>query len=146
MSSLKPLEEQEKRNIRGLLLRNTTELPNGCLEWTAGSGVGYPILWTGKRQIMGHRAVIAMYEELLPGNVVRHLCHNKKCLNIAHLKQGTHKENGEDESLKYYKENLHLYKEAKVLVVNGSNVAMACREVGLPYTSTSRRVINEIIS
>lgn len=146
MNSLKPLDEKEKRNIRGLLERNTEELPNGCLEWTAGYSAGYPSLWTGFRQMAGHRAVVALYEDLLKGSVVRHLCHNKRCLNVAHLRQGTYQENSKDESLKQYQTKEPLYKEAAVLVKEGYSIMSACYRVGLSYSQLSRRIINEIIS
>lgn len=40
------------------------------------------------------------------GNVVRHLCGNKKCININHLREGTQSENRLDES--YHKQGLRL--------------------------------------
>ena len=138
------LSEQEGRNIRGLLNRNTRELPNGCIEWTAGfNGNGSPALWTGERTLQGHRAVVALEGELPAGLVVRHLCHNKSCLNPQHLLLGTDKDNGQDESLKHLQANKDLYLKAKALVNSGFSVMSACYRVGLPYSSLTRRIINE---
>lgn len=137
------LNEQESRNIRGLLNRNTRELPNGCIEWTAGFNNGYPALWTGERKLQGHRAVVALKGEIVSGQIVRHLCHNKSCLNALHLQLGTDKENGQDESHKHLQANKELYLKAKQLVSNGFSVMSACYRVGLPYSSLTRRIINE---
>ena len=137
------LSEQESRNIRGLLNRNTRVLPNGCIEWTAGFGNGYPALWTGERKLQGHRAVAALEGELTSGQLVRHLCHNKSCLNPSHLQLGTDKDNGQDESSKHLHDNKDLYLKAKKLVNGGFSVMSACYRVGLPYSSLTRRIINE---
>jgi len=140
------VSEQESRNIRGLLNRNTRELENGCLEWTAGANGDYPVLWTGERQLAVHRAVMALTTDVKEGQIVRHLCHNKFCVKAAHLKIGSLKENGEDESTKHYNLNKELYEQAAALVTNGSSVMAACYMVGLPYSSLTRRIINETCS
>ena len=137
------LSEQESRIIRGLLNRNTRELPNGCLEWVAGYSKEYPILWTGERQLQGHRAVVALENSLLAGEIIRHLCHNKRCVNKLHLQRGSDKDNGNDESKRHLQANQELYIEAKRLVQTGFSVMSACYRVGLPYSSLTRRIINE---
>lgn len=35
-----------------------------------------------------------------PGHVVRHLCHNKRCLHPGHLAEGTYADNRADETTK----------------------------------------------
>ena len=145
MKSIKHLKlsEQEQLNIRGLLNRNTRELQNGCLEWIAGTNGEYPVLWTGVRQLAVHRAVTALTIPIQDGQIVRHLCHNKLCVKAEHLKVGSLKENGEDESLKHYNLNEQFYKQAAIFVKQGYSVMSACYRVGLPYSSLTRRIINE---
>ena len=92
------LSEQESRNVRGLLNRNTRELSNGCLEWTAGKGNhGYGSLWTGKRNATAPRAAWCAFNGEIPaGLFVLHKCNNKLCVNVEHLYLGTHQQNVDD--------------------------------------------------
>ena len=69
--------------------------PNGCWEWTAGIGShGYGAFYpSGRRsQVLAHRWSIGANQ----GEEVLHLCDNKVCVNPAHLRIGTHRENMED--------------------------------------------------
>lgn len=102
MNSLKPLEEQEKRNIHGLLIRNTgglfKELSDACCEGKAGTGShGYGSLWTGKRNMTAPRAAWRAFKGEIPnGLFVLHKCNNKLCVNLKHLYLGTHQQNVDD--------------------------------------------------
>lgn len=88
-------------------LHNYCKAPdvNGCIEpishyfpgWTAHqNGIPkYPIFY-------GKVAYKQLYElvhgPIKKGNVVRHLCGNKRCVNIRHLKEGTHSDNRLDQA------------------------------------------------
>ena len=143
MTNLK-LSESEKRIVRGLLARNTRELPNGCLIWEAGGAShGYGILWTGLRQLTAHKAVIGLNFAIPEGAVVRHLCNNKRCVKEEHLKLGTYKENGADETLRLLEEYKPLIAVALQHHRAGLNLSNSCFMAGLPYTTFTRRILRE---
>lgn len=75
--------------------------PNGdCWEWTGAitESTGYGKYKLSKtKTIDAHRYVLVHVRGLdMKGLVVRHLCHNRKCVKPEHLKAGTHKENTQD--------------------------------------------------
>ena len=72
--------------------------PSACWPWTAGrTGSGYGCLHYGGKLVYAHRLAYELaHGELLPGQVVRHTCHNPLCVNPAHLKAGTHADNMQD--------------------------------------------------
>lgn len=43
-----------------------------------------------------HRVSYELYNGPITQPVIRHTCHNKRCVNPNHLLQGTHKDNGQD--------------------------------------------------
>lgn len=77
---------------------------NGCLEWTGSfqySGKNrqspYPNIRNGRKIWRGHRLVWTLLRgEIASGMCVMHTCDNTKCLNIEHLRIGTHSENMKD--------------------------------------------------
>jgi transcriptional regulator with XRE-family HTH domain len=76
---------------------NKTEL--GCWEWTGKlTACGYASI-TSK---LGHRVVWELYNGKIPklpgyhGGVIRHSCHNRKCINPEHLILGTTRDNVND--------------------------------------------------
>jgi len=67
-----------------------------CIEWTGflTDDKGYP--FTNNKQRL-HRQIYEKHNGPIPkGLMVRHLCHNKRCINPAHLAVGTAKDNMED--------------------------------------------------
>jgi len=66
-----------------------------CLIWTAGkSGSGYGVFDWKRRSVSAHRFAYTMIVGPIPeGLQVDHLCHRRLCVNPAHLRCVTAKEN-----------------------------------------------------
>jgi hypothetical protein len=80
-----------------------------CWLWLGGlargnsgkSSLQYGFFMTGtyksKKQWIAHRfSYYLTYGEIPAGLMVRHMCHNTKCVRPDHLKVGTHKDNMQD--------------------------------------------------
>ena len=70
----------------------------GCWEWNGSTkSTGYGKIMINKKTVSAHRFSYMLYNGSIPdGMIVRHLCHNKACVNPQHLEVGTHKENTQD--------------------------------------------------
>ena len=78
----------------------TIAAPDECWEWRANTnGVGYGLLWSleDRRKVLAHRY---SYEHFVGpiahGAFILHSCDNPRCVNPAHLRQGTNQENVAD--------------------------------------------------
>lgn len=72
---------------------------NGCFVCDSHEQMNngyFTISKNGKRVYMHRHVYQECFGEIPDGNVVRHLCHNKKCINPEHLKAGTQYENIHD--------------------------------------------------
>ncbi len=70
-----------------------------CLIVQIGAnGNGYARLWEARKGHYVHRMVLErkLGRPLLPGMVARHRCHNRRCIEEAHLEEGTEQDNVED--------------------------------------------------
>ena len=68
-----------------------------CWIWNGSIGSdGYGNLKINQKSVKAHRYAYLEKGPLHPELIVRHTCHNKKCVNPNHLKQGTHLDNMKD--------------------------------------------------
>lgn len=73
-----------------------------CEEFTGYTNKdGYGHILNGTQRSLVHRLMAEFYyTKIKPGEVVRHLCNNRKCVKKEHLKIGTQKENIADIGLR----------------------------------------------
>src|SRR5690606_20318080 len=71
--------------------------PDGCWLWVgATTWNGYGRIRRGGRVVLAHRATYELYVgSIPPGMSLDHLCHTRNCVNPAHLRIVTRKQNGE---------------------------------------------------
>lgn len=80
------------------LAKNTVVVDGGCHEWVGrkvNGGYGIMHLPAG-RSILAHRAVLLARGVNIGANFVLHSCDNPSCVNPAHLRVGTAKDNAAD--------------------------------------------------
>lgn len=78
-------------------------LVSGCIEWQASCNpkTGYGMAWVDNQPISAHRASYIIFKgEPIYGQIVRHTCDNRKCVNPDHLILGTYKQNNDDRWLR----------------------------------------------
>ena len=69
--------------------------PWKCWAWDGGTnGTGYGQFSVGGRRAYAHRYSYEYHvEDIQPGMVIDHLCHNRSCWNPYHLRQTTYSHN-----------------------------------------------------
>ncbi len=80
----------------------TKDMNTSCKNYHKLSQDGYGIIWNNQRRNWdrAHRRIWEYYNGAIPkGLMVRHLCHNRACVNIQHLALGTMKDNRQDDIL-----------------------------------------------
>jgi len=70
---------------------------DGCWEWTAARDRhGYGLFWDGERMRPAHRIAVEIASGQQPSGHLDHICHNPPCVNPAHLREVTRKQNMEN--------------------------------------------------
>jgi len=80
-----------------------TENPSGCWIWggTLHKRSGYAILTIDRKVKEVHRLVYELWvEQIENGNLVRHSCDVRSCINPKHLLQGTYQDNMNDKMVR----------------------------------------------
>ena len=103
------INRDEQTSIRDVLSKITEKMlckgmeitESGCWEFRTmrknGYGCDIQVRHNGTvYYIKPHRASIYFFKGEYPG-LVRHLCHNKRCINPIHLSGGSHRENSADQ-------------------------------------------------
>lgn len=82
-------------------LYSKTEAVGDCLEWTGTKNdKGYGYIKNGGQRYKAHRvAWILHYGELDESMLIDHVCHNRACVRLAHLRPVTNKQNSENRSV-----------------------------------------------
>lgn len=84
---------------RLLKLGAMIKISNGCWIWQGRISDGYGFYKFGhrKRSSFAHRLIYEILVGKIPrGLVIRHMCHNRKCVSPFHMKVGTIADNNND--------------------------------------------------
>jgi hypothetical protein len=81
--------------IHQRILKKIELTKSGCWAWNASKYKnGYGQVWNGFRTEQAHRVTYKLYIGPIPeGHEIDHICRNRGCVNPAHLRCVTHKEN-----------------------------------------------------
>lgn len=90
-----PIRKMTKSAEESFAVR--TRWNGDCLEWTgAVHDFGYGIIWDRKRVVRAHRWMYERtYGPIPEGHEIDHMCSNRLCVNIEHLRLASHKQNSE---------------------------------------------------
>jgi len=100
------------------------DITDTCWNWTGYKKRGYGSIRVNGKFIGAHRLSFYIHNGVFP-NVCRHTCDNPKCVNPAHLLDGTHKDNHQDCVLRGRARGGSRYKNAQ-----------SCKQ-GHPYTPSN---------
>jgi hypothetical protein len=89
------LERLDVLLVLDRFLAKFEEVESGCHQWTAcTSAAGYGRFNDGKRIVFAHRyAWEAAHGKIEDDLVIDHLCRNRACVNVEHLRAVTRREN-----------------------------------------------------
>lgn len=81
-------------------LSRTKKTDNGCIEWTGShTSPGYGIICVKRKMVPAHRcAWERVHGPIGPGLHIDHVCFNRSCVNVEHLRAVTQKQNNENPS------------------------------------------------
>ena len=72
----------------------TRLVDSGCIEWTGAKSCGYGNIWVDGRNTKAHRYAWERINGPIPeGLLIDHMCFNRACVNVEHLRLATQGEN-----------------------------------------------------
>lgn len=79
-------------------LEYTAPGPSGCIEWQRQRDhLGYGRVRFQSRNALAHRVAYILFRGAIPdGMDILHSCDNRACVNVDHLRPGTHQDNMRD--------------------------------------------------
>ena len=82
----------------GFLARQSAPNADGCILWTGAThSRGYGHMWVGSRLVYAHRYAWERAKGEIPeGLHIDHICRNRKCVNVDHLRLASNKQNHEN--------------------------------------------------
>ncbi len=91
----------KEREARFWLNVDKTSSPDGCWLWTGYiANSGYATLSIGGKSVLGHRVSAFLHGIIAPaGHVIDHICRNRACVNPAHLRVATLRQNACENSI-----------------------------------------------
>jgi len=121
----------------------STPSASGCVEWTGSTDgkLGYGKLrWAGRMQYAHRLAWVAANGPVPDALVVRHRCDNPRCVHVAHLELGTHKDNVGDQFARGRARRLQgeLHPLARVTDAEAADIRL-CVARGETQASVARR-------
>ncbi len=88
-----------EKALRRLAAGSATDSVTGCREWSGRLERGYGRIGHQRRTHYAHRLAWTILRGAIPdGMVIDHICHNRKCIQPAHLRVTTPEGNGANKS------------------------------------------------
>lgn len=86
------------KDLKFILERVNVDPVTMCWNWKLGlHSEGYPRFRNNGKIVLGHRFVCELkHGPLQEDQVARHICHNRRCCNPAHILPGSQQENWND--------------------------------------------------
>lgn len=119
---------------------------HGCWLWTAARANGYGRFWHPvlRRQMLAHRVSAALAGQPIDGLIVMHTCDVPACVNPAHLRSGTHRDNSRDMSRKRRGNTVKLT-EANVLdarrrAAAGEPIKSIAKSIGVAFSTAQSAI------
>ena len=122
---------------------NKVNKTNTCWLWMGAlNNGGYGAICIDGYWVMAHRFAWELEHREIPSNQIHHTCHNRACVNIAHLEHVTTAEHGklskkaQQTHCKRGHEFTHYNTQIKL---NGTRSCKACQKI----TRTAKRLLGE---
>ncbi|UJQ86761.1 HNH endonuclease [Gordonia phage Jalebi] len=112
---------------------------NDCID-SDGPNKGYGYARAPGGGYAHREAWIQAHGPIPKGMVIRHTCHNRRCINVDHLLLGTYKENTQDmfDANRQAKQNRVITDEIIARYANGESTANLAQEIGVHRNAISR--------
>jgi hypothetical protein len=122
---------EDYENCHKRMMQKATKQASGCIELPIYMGQPYPTMSFSGRNRPAHKIVFELFHnDCMPmhgyDEIVRHMCHNKACVNPEHLTRGTRSDNIIDtlsDGLHANSKMLEHVHEVRALLAKGATVA-----------------------